>query len=221
MSQRTRIKLYAVLCMAGLLALAAQEIDFGPTINLQRDIVILNDGVTDEEMLAMLKDFLHRRFSLPVRVVKNPVALPAAARPTKHQWDMKGLLEAVISRVRGEGRCVLLTCKDTYTRDMNWSTGLARCNGTTAIVSVCRLNPSFWGDAYDRAWHYKRVRKIVLHELGHTFGQCDHCGDWACAIHGSGSIGEIDQTGEDYCKRCDAIANAAIAAIRGDPKAAR
>ncbi len=207
--------------MAGLLALAARELDFGPTVQLHGDIVILNDGITDPEMPVMLQDFLHRRFNVPVRVEKNPVRLPAPARPGKPQWDLKELLEAVVGRVRGEGRCVLLTAKDTYTGDMNWSTGMARCNGTTAVVSICRLNPSFWGYAYDRAWHYKRVRKIALHELGHTFGQYDHCGDWACAIHGSGSIDEIDQTGGDYCPRCNALANAALAALRGEAKVAR
>lgn len=217
MNQRTRINLYAALCAAGLLALAAQEMDFGPTIHLQRDIVILNDGVADEGMLAMLKEFLHRRFNLPVRVEKNPVVLPAAARPKRQQWELRELLKTVISRVRGDGRCVLLTCKDTFTQDMNWSTGIARCNGTTAVVSICRLDPTFWGEPYDRAWHYRRARKIVLHELGHTFGEFGHCEDWACAVHGSGSIGEIDKTGDDYCKHCDALATAAIAAIRGKP----
>lgn len=215
LNQRTRIRLYAALCVAALIGLAAREMDFGPTVNLQRDIVILNDGVADEAMLAMLKEFLHRRFSLPVRVEKNPVALPAAARPKRPQWELRELLTAVLGRVRGEGRCVLLTVKDTFTLDMNWSTGIARCSGTTAVVSTCRLNPAFWGDAYDRAWHYKRVRKIVMHELGHTFGQREHCEDWACAVHGSGSIGEIDQTGDDYCKRCDALARAAIAGFQG------
>jgi len=217
MSRRTRINLYAALCAAGLLALAAQEMEFGPTIHLQRDIVILNDGVADEGMLAMLKEFLHRRFSLPVRVEKNFVDLSAASRPKRHQWELRELLTAVISRVRGEGRCVLLTNKDTFFQDMNWSTGIARCNGTTAVVSVCRLDPAFWGEAYDRARHYKRARKIVLHELGHTFGEVGHCEDWACAVHGSGSIGDIDKTGDDYCQRCNALANSALAAIRGKP----
>ncbi|MCX6910258.1 MAG: archaemetzincin [Verrucomicrobia bacterium] len=217
MSQQTRIKLYAAACVAALLALAAQEMDFGPTVSLQRDIVILNDGVADEEMLAMLKEFLHRRFGLPVRVEKNFVDLSATSRPKRHQWELRELLTAVLGRVRGEGRCVLLTSKDTFFQDMNWSTGIARCNGTTAVVSICRLDPAFWGNAYDRARHYKRVRKIVLHELGHTFGQRDHCDDWACAVHGSGSIGEIDKTGDDYCQRCDALANAAIAAIKNKP----
>ncbi len=221
MSQRTRIKLYVALCAAALMGLAAQEMDFGPTINLQRDIVILNDGIADEEMLAMLKEFLHRRFSLPVRVEKNPVELPAAARPKRHQWELRELLMAVIGRVRGDGRCVLLTHKDTFTLDMNWSTGIARCNGTTAVVSICHLDPAFWGEVLDRAWHYERVRKIVMHELGHTFGQCGHCEDWACAVHGSGSIGDIDKTGDDYCKRCDALANAAIAGIRSEQRTFR
>jgi archaemetzincin len=127
------------------------------------------------------------------------------------------MLRAVIERVRGTGRCVLLTGKDTFGGDLNWSTGIARCNGTTAVVSVCRLDPAFWGDAQNRDLHYKRARKIMLHELGHTFGRLDHCDDWNCAVHGSNSIGEIDRTGENYCARCDAIARTAIAAIRGKP----
>ena len=217
MSQQSRIRLYAVLCVAALLGLAAQEVEFGPTINLQRDIVILSDGVADEEMLAMLKEFLHRRFSLPVRVEKNPVDLSAASRPKRDQWELRELLTAVLGRVRGDARCILLTNKDTFTRDMNWSTGIARCNGTTAVVSVCRLDPAFWGEVYDRVRHYKRVRKLVLHELGHTFGEVGHCEDWACAVHGSGSIGEIDKTGEDYCKHCNALADAVIARVRGKP----
>lgn len=202
------------MCVAALTLLAAQEMDFGPTVNLQRDIVILNDGIADEEMLAMLKEFLHRRFGLPVRVEKNFLDLPAAARPERCQWELRELVKTVCDRVRGEGRCILLTTKDTFTQGLNWSTGMARCSGTTAVVSICRLSPAFWDDAYDRAWHYKRVRKIVMHELGHTFGEHDHCGDWACAVHGSGSIGEIDKTGDDYCKHCDALASAAIAGIQ-------
>lgn len=104
---------------------------------------------------------------------------------------------------------------------MNWSTGIARCNGTTAVISIYRLDPAFWGKALDRVWYYKRVRKIVIHELGHTFGQRDHCEDWACAVHGSGSIVEIDKTGEGYCKRCDALANAANAGIRSEQRTFR
>jgi archaemetzincin len=215
MNSRARIKLYAALCVAALALLAAQEMDFGPTIALHHDILILNDGVADEEMLAMLKEFLHRRFGLPVRVEKNSLALPAAARPERCQWELRELVKAVCDRVQGKGRCVLLTTKDTFTKELNWSTGMARCSGTTAVVSICRLNPAFWDDVYDRAWHYKRVRKIVMHELGHTLGEHDHCADWACAVHGSGSIDEIDQAGDDYCEDCNALAIAAIAGIRG------
>lgn len=221
MNQRTRIRLYAALCAAALLGLVAQELDFRPTIQLRQDIVILSDGVADAEMLAMLQEFLHRRFGLPVRVEENSLDLSSASRPKRHQWELRELVRTVHDRVRGDGRCILLTDKDTFTEGLNWSTGMARCSGTTAVVSICRLNPAFWNDPYDRAWHYKRVRKLVLHELGHTFGERDHCGDWACAVHGSGSIGEIDKTGDDYCKRCNALAIAAIADILGGRGTAR
>ncbi|MBM3890367.1 MAG: hypothetical protein FJ388_14740 [Verrucomicrobia bacterium] len=214
MTRQFLIKAAAVGAWAVALGWLALQADLSPKLQLQRDIVILNDGVNDDGMLGMLQTFLTKRFGLPVRIRTNFVDLSAAHRPERRQWDYSVMLAAVLDRVRGTGRCVLLTGKDTFGSGLNWSTGIARCNGTTAVVSVCRLNPAFWGEAEDRGLHHKRARKIVLHELGHTFGRSNHCHDWNCVLHGSNSIGEIDQTGEDYCARCDAIARAVIAVIR-------
>ena len=217
MTRQSLMKASALSAWALVLGWLALHVDLKPKVQLHRDIVILNDGVNDDGMLAMLQTFLAQRFGLPVRIERNFVDLSAALRPARRQWDYSLMLAAVFERVRGTGRCVLLTGKDTFGFGLNWSTGIARCNGTTAVVSVCRLNPAFWGDAEDRPLHHKRARKIVLHELGHTFGRLDHCDDWNCAIHGSNSIGDIDRTGENYCPRCDALARAPIAAIRGKP----
>lgn len=216
MNGQSLVKVWVALSVGtALLGLAAQKMTAEKKVILNRDIVILNDGVDDTKMLGMLKAFLTKRFGLPVRVEKNFVDFSAAYVPHRKQWDYRVMLEAVHRRVRGIGRCILLTNKDTFGEGLNWSTGISYCNGTTAVVSVCRLNPTFWGDRYDYALHYRRVRKIVLHELGHTFGRASHCDNWDCAVHGSNSIGEIDMTGDDYCARCDALARAAIATIRG------
>ncbi len=216
MDWQSLMKVWVVLPAGmALFGLAEQKIATERTVTLNREIVILNDGVDDAKMMGMLKAFLTKRFGLPVRVGKNFVDLSAAYVPHRKQWDYRMMLDAVHRCVRGVGRCLLLTNKDTFGEGLNWSTGISYCNGTTAVVSVCRLNPIFWGDRYDRALHHRRVRKIVLHELGHTFGRAGHCDDWDCALHGSNSIGEIDMTGEDYCARCDALVRSAITAIKG------
>jgi archaemetzincin len=184
------------------------------TVTLRRDVVILNDGVEDENLLTMLREFLGKKLGWAVRVEKNFVDLSTAYVPSRKQWNYSTMLAAVHQRVRGVGRCVLLTSKDTFGGQLRWSTGVAYHHGTTAVVSVCRLNPVFWGEAPNTDLHYRRTRKITLHELGHTFGRSAHCDDWDCAVHGSNSIHDIDRTGEDYCSDCADLSRKALAAIK-------
>ena len=213
-ARATLLKASAACGLVALATLLARHVE-GPVIELRREIVLLVDGA-DADLVAMLTGFLDQRFGLPVRVMDNFVDLSAASRPQRRQWDHSVLLQDVDLRVHGIGRCVLLTGKDTFGVDRtNWSTGIAFNSGSTAVVSVCRLSPTFWGDAFDRALHERRVRKIVLHELGHSFGQSGHCEDWRCVIHRSDNLAQIDKTGDEYCARCDALVRGAVAAIRG------
>ena len=184
------------------------------TVAINRDLVIVNDGVGKEEV-TMLQKFLQQRLGMPVRVQENDIVLSAASRPQRSQWDYSVLLETVHRQVRGtQGRVMLLTSKDTFGKGLNWSTGISYCNGTTAVVSVCRLNPTFWGKPVNKELWHERIRKIALHELGHTFGRSEHCSEWSCAIHGSNSIDEIDQTGKDYCAACAKMADETLKRIK-------
>ena len=183
-------------------------------LSINRDLVIVNDGVGKEEV-TMLQKFLQQRLGLPVRVIANEIDLSAASRPQRSQWDYSVLLETVHRQVRGvQGRVILLTSKDTFGKGLNWSTGISYCNGATAVVSVCRLNPTFWDKPANKELWHERIRKIALHELGHTFGRSEHCENWTCCIHGSNSIDEIDQTGKDYCAPCAKMADATLKNIK-------
>jgi len=188
-------------------------------IELNHNLILLNDGVTDGAMVRRLAQFLAKKLGLPVVVQANFVDLSAAARPRRRQFDYGVLLAAVHRCVQGsQGRVVLLTAKDTFGEGLNWSTGVSYWNGTTAVVSVCRLNPTFWdGEADQQLWE-RRVRKILLHELGHTFGRLEHCPHWNCCLHGSNSIADIDRTGADYCADCAQLVKKALAGIRNKSK---
>jgi archaemetzincin len=168
-------------------------------------------------MVQRLAQTLSDKFGLPVAIRPNFIDLSAAHRPSRRQYDYSVLLAAVHRRVRGtRGRVVLLTAKDTFGGDLNWSTGIAYCSGLSAVVSVCRLNPTFWGESADQKKWEERVRKILLHELGHTFGRTGHCSHWNCCLHGSNSIADIDRTGRDYCPACARLARTAVAGIKGE-----
>lgn len=183
-------------------------------VTLNRDLVILNDGVGNEEV-TMLQGFLKQRLGVPVRVEKNFIDLSSARHKDRGQYDYSVMLDALRHVVRGdEGRVILLTSKDTFGNGLNWSTGVSYCNSTVSVVSVCRLNPSFWREAPNKKLWHERIRKIALHELGHTFGRAEHCVNWRCAIHGSNSIEDIDRTGKDYCPDCAKMAEQKLKKVR-------
>ncbi len=212
-------KAVAAMFVTTALAIAARSLD--PTIPLEGGVVILDD-VGDPALVTNVKEFLAKRFDVAVQVRRNPVDLASAWRPGVGKWDHGTMMQDVELRLRWPGRALLLTDRDTYgSGRSNWSSGISMPNGVTSVVSIFRLRPQFWGDPDDRTVLERRVRKIVLHELGHTFGKIEHCDDWSCVIHRSDSIADIDRTGDDYCARCNALAVASLARWRNsrDPSA--
>ena len=74
--------------------------------------------------------------------------------------------------------------------------GLGCIDGNTSIVSEYRLQ-SKDGDLFEN-----RMKKVILHELGHNLG-LSHCPIDTCLMsETNGDIVKLNKTGGDYCKKC-------------------
>jgi archaemetzincin len=74
--------------------------------------------------------------------------------------------------------------------------GLGYIGGNTSVVSDYRL------ESADRELFENRLKKVVLHELGHNFG-LSHCTVDSCIMsETNGDIVKLNKTGGGYCKRC-------------------
>lgn len=178
-----------------------------------RQVILLDDGVKPE-VLAAVKARVEEVVGLRVRVQPNLIDLSRALVPDREQYDLSRMLGIVALHLEGaDGRVLLLTPKDTFGEGLNWSTGRSYVGGPIALVSTHRLDPAFWGAAPDAALEARRACKIALHELGHTFGRNEHCPRWECCLQGSGSIDEIDRTGDDYCADCRALKDNAVSRL--------
>ncbi len=51
---------------------------------------------------------------------------------------------------------------------------------------------------------FERVKKELLHELGHTFG-LGHCQDKGCIMSFSNSVLEVDLKGLGFCSKCEGV----------------
>lgn len=100
-----------------------------------------------------------------------------------------------------EGYKTLLVKFDIYVPALTYIFGEAELNGDYSIVSLARLMPQFYGEVSEHTLFVERLKKEVMHELGHNFGLY-HCIDWDCVMHSSNSIDEVDLKGADYCRSC-------------------
>ena len=78
--------------------------------------------------------------------------------------------------------------------------GEARFPGRCGIVSTFRLSALTQSSEIVDS----RVKKEVLHELGHMVG-LGHCTSPGCVMYPSADVGDTDAKTDDYCDECNRI----------------
>jgi len=155
-------------------------------------------------VLRLAAEFAH------VETVRPAVAPDDAFHPARKQYDSTRLLESLLRVAPGrEGRVIGLTEHDLFIPILTFVFGEAQLGGATAVASLYRLRNEFYGLPPDPAAVVERLVKECLHELGHTFGLI-HCEDYACVMHASTSVEDIDLKGAAYCARCAQRVAAAV-----------
>ena len=79
--------------------------------------------------------------------------------------------------------------------------GQAFLDGRCGIASVYRLRNERYGIEADEQVFTDRLRKEVIHELGHTFGLI-HCQNPVCVMRSSTYVEDIDQKSWSFCSKC-------------------
>ncbi len=92
---------------------------------------------------------------------------------------------------------------DAYADGLNFVFGEAYPEGRVAAVYLRRLHPSFYGEPEDTGLFLSRVKKEVIHEMGHVFG-LGHCRLRRCVMSFSNSVIEVDAKTWKFCRLCAA-----------------
>ena len=121
----------------------------------------------------------------------------------RDQYSAEPFIELASDVSQGE-KAVALTTEDLYYRRRNYVFGLAYLDGRSCVVSTYRLQTSSDGGFSERsasAVFADRVRKEVIHEVGHTLG-LEHCDNNRCAMNFSPTVREVDRKEENLCGSC-------------------
>jgi archaemetzincin len=176
-------------------------------------IIIINFGNFEQDVINWIAEDISRSFHYPVKVLANNSDLSIYYSPGRRQYDANGILQ-IVSGMRPPNavKTIGLLKVDLFIPILTYLFGQAVLNGDTAIASIYRLRNELYGLKQIYILQIERLRKVVIHELGHTFGLI-HCLNPVCVMRSSTYVEDIDQKGIYFCAGCQAELNMKIPSV--------
>jgi len=140
-------------------------------------------------------------------ILDDEMSMPTDAYDSKRkQFHSNRILVKIHQRAEKSrvNRVLGITNVDLYVPRLNFVFGEAECPGKAALISLCRLEPEFYGNPSNITLFVERSVKEAVHEVGHTFGLA-HCRDPTCVMFFSNSILDTDRKNPSFCERCRSL----------------
>jgi archaemetzincin len=150
------------------------------------------------EARSVIEEVLATTATIPGLTIDPAFAFDAK----RNQYNSTLLLKRIIERKPPGPDCILgLIASDLFIPMLSFVFGQAQVGGPGAIVSTARLRQEFYRLPPDPHLFGERVRKEVLHELGHTLSLV-HCPDPGCVMSLATGIRHVDEKLPRFCESC-------------------
>lgn len=161
----------------------------------------------EKDIISKISDDINREFEYKVLIIECTLDLSTYYNPGRRQYDANRILEK-ISKISPQGsiKTMGLFGVDLFIPILTYIFGQAILCGETAIASFYRLRNELYGLEKNNEILIERFRKVIMHELGHTFGLI-HCKNPICIMRSSTYVEDIDQKKLHFCHHCKIALN--------------
>jgi len=168
----------------------------------EKQIVLIAFNEFDSGLLSDIASDINLEFNLPVTVIEKKIDFADYYSPIRRQYDGNKLLK-MIEELDCQGclKKIGLFRIDLYIPILTYIFGQAIYRGNSGVVSLYRLRNEQYGLDADNELLAFRFRKVIIHELGHTFG-LKHCLVPNCVMRSSTYVEDIDQKQKHFCVHC-------------------
>lgn len=165
-------------------------------------IILLNYGRFEKDFLQSIADDIFNVYAHPVIIKESMIDLDQYYDASRRQYNGNLLLKEVDSLIFQDARKKMgLFRVDLFIPILTYIFGQAVFKGNSGIASLYRLKNEQYGMEPDEDLLFERFRKVIIHELGHTFGLI-HCHVPTCVMRSSTYVEDIDQKSHEPCSKC-------------------
>lgn len=179
-----------------------------------KEIDIQPLGGAESDVLESLCIALREAFGVTVAVRSQAISIDSFYDERRGQYDSTAILKHLNrlgepahhsnpSHRRHQVQVVGVTPHDLFIQILTYVFGEAELGGTVAVVSYHRFRNELYGLSPDRSLVLKRVRKVAIHEVGHSLGLV-HCSTQTCVMHAASYVEDLDLKGQEFCPLCRA-----------------
>ena len=168
-----------------------------------KGITLVSYGRFEKYFLERLVNDVRAVFGKPVSMEIFRHDIAACFDPARKQYDANRLLQLVHSEYVTDGvKTMGLFRVDLFIPILTFIFGQAQYKGNAGVASLFRLRNEQYGMQGNDQLLYERFRKVVIHELGHTFGLI-HCHVPVCVMRPGTYVEDIDQKKHLFCNKCN------------------
>ncbi|HEY9115569.1 MAG TPA: archaemetzincin family Zn-dependent metalloprotease [Bacteroidales bacterium] len=168
-------------------------------------IIFINCGEFDTKLLEEIAEEVMHEFNYQVTIINNAFNLTSFYNIERRQYEANYLLKEIEGlNYPNAIKKIGLFRVDLYIPILTYIFGQARFKGDAGLVSIYRLKNEPYGIENDEVLAQNRFKKVIIHELGHTFGLV-HCLVPNCVMRPSTYVEDIDQKSNQLCVNCKSI----------------